>query len=378
MANPAALKETAGLAAFIDGHRNEIVNEWIKFAATLLPAAVGMDAAALRDHADQILTAIVEDMRSHQTVIEQSEKSKGHGPAQELSEIGEVHAALRIENGFKLGQMVAEYRALRASVLRWWEKDGSDPEGITRFNEAIDEALTKAVESFMTTSEQYRDQSLGILGHDLRNPLASIIVGAESLLVTEPTHSAAARVARRMLTTAHGMNRMIGDLLDLTRTRFGDTIPVVRTPLDLGPICRQVISELEGTCGDGQLTFTAMGDLRGDWDGDRIAQVLANLVRNAIQHGDPNEKISIVGEEKGKDVVVRVHNRGAPIPRTAMASIFEPMVRNVDAQTKTGFGLGLYIAEQIVLAHGGTLVATSTEEAGTTFTARLPRHAPHD
>lgn len=143
-----------GLAEFIDEKRVAIVAEWETFARSLFPAASGMDATALRDHADEILTAIVRDMRSRQTAAEQTEKSKGRGPTQYLSEMGGLHAALRIEFGFKLSQMVAEYRALRASVLRLWEKEGTDPAGVTRFNEAVDEALTEAVHRFTQTTER--------------------------------------------------------------------------------------------------------------------------------------------------------------------------------------------------------------------------------
>jgi signal transduction histidine kinase len=147
--------------------------------------------------------------------------------------------------------------------------------------------------------------------------------------------------------------------------------------MDLEPLCRQVVAELEGIVRGGTLRFTAQGDLRGTWDHDRIAQVLSNLVRNAIQHGAPNDPILLVARDDGDTVSLAVHNGGPPISERALATIFEPMVRHVtDEVTNAGFGLGLYIASQIVLAHGGTLEAVSTEDRGTTFTARLPRRVP--
>ena len=365
------------LADFIDEMRLPIVAEWEAFALSLTPAATGMTPSALRDHADEILTAIIDDMRSQQTMEEQAEKSKGRGTAQRLGPIGKIHAALRIENGFKLGQLVAEYRALRASVLRLWQTAGTDAPGMTRFNESIDEALTEAVNSFTKTTEQFRDQSLGILGHDLRNPLSAIIMGSTLLVGSESLDDKSNRIAARMLKSANRMSRMIGDLLDLTRTRSGDRIPVVRVPMDLEPVCRQVVAELEGMARVGKLRFTAQGDLHGEWDGDRLAQVLSNLVRNAIQHGAPNDPILLVARDDGDAVCVTVHNWGLPIAERALPTIFEPMMRHVvDEKTNPGLGLGLYIASQIVLAHGGTLEATSTEERGTTFMARLPRRVP--
>jgi signal transduction histidine kinase len=364
-------------AEFIDKERATIVAEWETFARTLLPASSGMDALTLRDHVDDILTAIVLDMRAQQTKAEQAEKSKGRGGAQRLGEIGRIHAALRIGSGFRLGQLVAEYRALRASVLRLWENKGRDPGGVTRFNEAIDEALTEAVHRFTTTTEHFRDQSLGILGHDLRNPLSAIIAGSTLLIGSEELGDRSVRIAARMLNSANRMSRMIDDLLDLTRTRFGDAIPVVRTPLDLDPLCRQVTAELEGLRPAGGVRFTPAGDLHGDWDGDRIAQVLSNLLRNAIQHGSPDAPITLAATGRDDEVVLEVHNGGPPIPAEALATLFDPMVRHVaDATANTGLGLGLYIASQVVLAHGGTLGVTSTDADGTRFTVRLPRHAP--
>jgi signal transduction histidine kinase len=364
-----------GLAEFIDDKRVTIVAEWEVFARTLTPAAEGMAGSALRDDADEILTAIVEDMRSRQTEAEQAEKSKGRGGAQHLEKTGQVHAVLRIETGFKLDQLVAEYRALRASVLRLWENGGSDPGGVTRFNESIDEALTVAVRQYTETTEHYRDQSLGILGHDLRNPLGAIILGAALLVRSHELSDKSVKIAARMLNSANRINRMIGDLLDLTRTRLGDHIPVLRAPIDLGPLCSQVVGELEGLCATGGLRFTAKGDLRGEWDGDRIAQVLSNLVRNAIQHG--GGPIRVVAQDNGGEVLVSVHNGGPPVPRGALATMFEPMVRHVgEDETNTGLGLGLYIASQVVIAHRGTLDVTSTEEGGTTFCVHLPRHVP--
>ena len=364
------------LAEFIEGERATIVAEWEAFARSLLPAAGGMSRVALRDHANEILSAIVFDMRSRQSAVEQSEKSMGRGEAQQLGEIGKLHATLRIEYGFKLGQMVAEYRALRASVLRLWEKHGPDARGVTRFNESIDEALTEAVNSFTLTTEHFRDQTLGILGHDLRNPLSAIVMGSTLLMKTTHLDAKSARAATHMFNSAKRMDRMIGDLLDLTRTRFGDVIPVMIAPIDLEPVCRQVLAELEGSQAPAALSFTAKGDLRGEWDSDRLAQVLSNLVRNAIQHGG-TAQVSLVAEGTDDFVELRVHNMGPPIPPRILSKIFEPMIRHVgDHRANPGLGLGLYIAAQVVLAHGGVLGVTSNEASGTTFTAKLPRRPP--
>ena len=361
------------LASFIDTERAAIVAEWQAFASTLMPAAREMPAAALRDHADEILSAIVHDMRSRQTDAEQSQKAKGQRDGH-LEEVGQIHAELRIRYKFKLGQMVAEYRALRASVLRLWGDRGPDTEGLLRFNESIDEALTEAVDRFALTTERYRDQTLGILGHDLRGPLAAIVTGATLLIELETQAGQSVSIPARMLTSANRMSRMIDDLLDLTRTRFGDSIPVVTAPIDLYPVCQQVVAELEGRRPPGSLFLGRSGDLRGEWDADRLAQVLSNLVRNAIEHGPTDAPIDVVAAGRDDQVSLTVHNGGVPIPPEVIETIFEPMVRHTHgAHARQGLGLGLYIARQIALAHGGSLEVTSTATAGTTFELRLPR-----
>lgn len=368
---------TEGLAEFIDRERITIVAEWEAFARTLLPGAAGLSGPALRDHADQLLSAIINDMKSRQTDSEQSEKSKGRGQARAMGDIGKLHAALRIEDGFKVGQLVAEYRALRASVLRLWEKAGTDPGGVTRFNEAIDEGLTEAIENFTETTEHFRGLSLGILSHDLRNPLAAIIMGSTMLVGSEELDDHTVRIAARMLTSANRMDRLISDLLDLTRTRSGDRIPIVPVTIDLAPLCWHVVAELEGRRPAGELRFEARGDLHGEWDADRIAQLLSNLVSNAIQYGAKTEPIEVVAADDGGDVILTVHNGGPAIPENSLRTMFEPMVRHSqDAKTNSGLGLGLYIAAQVALAHGGTIDVASTDADGTTFTVHLPRHAP--
>ena len=359
------------------------MKEWDLFAGSLLPAGGSMNTAACRDHVEEILVAIVHDMNSFQSESEQAEKSKGRGEEQRLGGAGHIHAALRIERGFKLDQLVAEYRALRASVLRLWkEQEGDgDIEGLIRFNEAIDEALTAAASRYMETMDRYRDQFLGILGHDLRNPLGAILMGASTLTKATPRSDKTGRIVSRILSSARRMDRLVGDLLDLTRTRLGPGIPIHPAPIDLGPVCRDVVAELKQYHPREALHFAPRGDLRGEWDGDRIAQVVSNLVGNAMQHGAKEGAVTLVARDDGDDVVLEVHNEGPPIPRDAVSTLFEPMIRHAPANdlASPNLGLGLYIAEQVVTAHGGTIDVTSTEVDGTTFVVHLPRHPspPH-
>ena len=338
-----------------------------------------MSQAGLRDHAEEILTAIVRDMESLQSAADKSMKSKGRGPHGRLGQpgaLGQLHALLRLEGGFTLAQVLAEYRALRASVFRLWT-EAPDAAGVLRFNEAIDEALSEAVEQYTKMTNEYRDPIIGVVSHDLRNPLGGILLGSTLLSHTEGLDDKSARIASRIQSSAKRMIRIVGDLLDLTRTRLGAPIPLVRGPVDLGPLCQMVIAELEGSHPNAVIHFTSKGDVAGDWDSDRLAQVVSNLLGNALDHGDVREPVRVDALDEGKEIVLAVHNSGPPIPASALGTIFEPMVRNVDpARARTGLGLGLYIARELVAAHGAAIAVISTKAAGTTFTVRLPRHVP--
>jgi hypothetical protein len=375
------------LANFIRGHHEAILVAWEAFARTLKPAAEGMSKAGLRDHAGEILTAIVADMDSLQSAAEKGAKSKGHrskgagpGGKKDPGALGQLHAILRIESGFTLSQVVAEYRALRASVFRLWGKAHADAAGVSRFNEAIDEALTEAVDRYTEKTNRYRDQVIGIVSHDLRNPLSSILMGSSALGRAEGLDDKSSRIASAIQNSAKRMVRIVGDLLDLTRTRLGSGISLVRGPSDVGPICQMVISELEGSHPNAVIRYTSQGDLRGEWDSGRLAQVLSNLVGNALQHGDADKPIRVDAKGDVEAVVVAVHNAGPPIPMGLLSDIFEPMVRHVEdpAKASSGLGLGLYIAKEVVAAHGGTIDVTSTDADSTTFTVRLPRHPPQE
>jgi len=370
---------TVRLADFIVENREAIVREWEAFAQSLLlPTGGAMSPSASRDHADEILSAIVHDMNSFQTDDQQAEKSKGHAGRGHLGGAGRVHAVTRMEKGFRLSQVVAEYRALRASVLRLWNQaDGAaDLEGVTRFNESIDEALTVSTSRYMETMERYRDQFLAILGHDLRNPVGAIVMGASTLVDTPETDERTDRIAHRILSSAKRMDRMVCDLLDLTRTRLGAGIPIHRAPMDLDPLLRQVMGELKDSHPNDPLGFAAKGDLRGEWDSDRLAQVVSNLVGNAVQHGSKSGPVTLVARDEGDEVVLEVHNEGPPISTDVMGTLFEPMIHGSDKEpTSTSLGLGLYIADQVVTAHGGNIDVTSTMVEGTTFVVHLPRLA---
>jgi hypothetical protein len=368
------------LAQFISANHDSIIAQWVAFAGTMRPWAEGMTEQELTDHANEILTAVVMDMTTPQSDTQQREKSTGNAYTSILAKAGRQHASERLESGLNLTQLVSEFRALRASVLRLWEAEqggdqGTAQDDVTRFNESIDEALSISTTHYAETVQSTRDQFVGILGHDLRNPLGAVTMGASFLARSEDetTRSIAAQIQR----SAERMNRMISDLLDLTRSRLGAGIPVVRVEADLGPVCRQVVSELRAGRPGRDIHFDSQGELRGEWDCDRLAQALSNLIANAMQHGSHDSQVSVRGLEAGESIALRIHNTGKPIPENEQRRIFNPLARcrtdGTVSENADGLGLGLFIASEIVTAHGGTIEVTSSAAEGTTFTMNLPR-----
>ena len=363
------------LTEFIQTHHGKIISEFEKFARTLMPVGSNMSPSELRDHAEELLTAIVVDMDTPQTRNEESQKGKGLGIEQKMLATGNLHAVARLGHGFTLGHLAAEFRALRASVLRLYEQSGgTDLSAVRRFNESIDEALTVSITSYGSQTDLYRDQFVGILAHDLRNPLSAIKMGATVLTMTAENDQRLARVASNILRSAGRMGRMIEDVLDFTRERLGGAIPLKRERMDLEQLCEEAILEAKAAHNNAVLNFECTGELTGEWDRDRLAQVLSNLLGNAFQHGD-GRAASLVARGESEEVVVAVHNAGSPIPPEALGSIFDPLVRSTPEgeNAPNSLGLGLFIARAIVVGHGGQIGVASSADRGTTFTVRLPR-----
>src|SRR5467141_2066570 len=197
---------------------------------------------------------------------------------------------------------------------------------------------------------RFREHLLGIVSHDLRNPLTAIVTSAQLLLRYGELPELQARVMARISSSADRMARMIDDLLDFARSRLGGEFPIHPRRIDLRQICEQTVEELEFAY-TRQVKLEVHGDPWGDWDPDRMAQVISNLVGNAVQHSEGDVEVTLRGESDF--VVLETHNRGTPIPREVLPHVFEPGRRGTDRSG--GLGLGLFIVQQIVLAHGGSI-----------------------
>jgi len=226
-------------------------------------------------------------------------------------------------------------------------------------------------------AEEFREQFIGMLGHDLRNPLNALSVSAQQLERRGGLDERQAQLTRRILTSTERMDRMIRQLLDFARTRLGGGIPVLRAQGDVFDVVRRTVDELRASHPGRVVTLEVHGDGRGGWDADRLEQAVGNLVANALKYSPADSPVLVSAEGDGAGVVVHVHNQGAPIPPEELPHVFDAWRRgrrsHPESGSAAGLGLGLHITRQIVRAHGGQVQVSSSAQSGTTFTVRLPR-----
>jgi signal transduction histidine kinase len=374
------------LSEFILKNRKPILAEWESFARSCAPASGAMDVRSLADHASAMLTVIAEDLNTPQGGAEQIDKSKGLARvvAGEPATAAEEHGAARAESGFTIAQMVAEFRALRASVTRLWtlevrELDAEHLSDLTRFNEAIDQALAESVVRYTQDLDQSKEIFLAILGHDLRSPLGAVMMSADFMLETGELEEPHLTLTRRIASSSKRMQQMIGDLLDFTRSRLGGGIPIVRAPMNLAKAVHDVVEEIVAADPSRLIKIEARGGEEVDMDCSRISQAIGNLLSNAVEHRTPGSVVTVRLDGNEHEAVIMVHNEGQPLSADQMNGIFGSMKASQDEGKgkQSGplghLGLGLYITERIVHAHGGRIEIESSESAGTTFRMLLPR-----
>ncbi len=281
---------------------------------------------------------------------------------------GEAHVGEVVSRNLRTGQDVVVRCA--AAPIRLGERII----GAVAVNTDITER--KRQEEELRRTAEFRERFLGIVSHDLRNPLNAILLSANALLRAEDISERHLRSIRRVATSAERMVRMIGDLLDFTRGRLGGGIPINPQPMNLRHLVRHVMEELEVAYPERMLRLVGEGDFAGEWDPDRIAQLLGNLGKNALDYSPERTPVDLVLCDEGATVHLTLRNRGAPIRAELLPHLFEPFRRGEQAEQRSGLGLGLFIAREVVLAHGGEIEAHSEARSGTVFRVRLPRKVP--
>lgn len=279
----------------------------------------------------------------------------------------DVLAVPLVVGGEVLGVLAAAPRAKRDAAEEEW-----------LLSAFADQAAVALEKTRLDENAEFRERLIGIVSHDLSTPISAIAMSAETILRREGLDHRTMRAVVRIQNSADRAARLIQDLLDFTQARLGGGIRIERRASNLQAIVHEVVDELSLTHPERSILVTDRGDTSGDWDPDRITQVVGNLVQNALHYSPSSSEVRVGVEDDGDHVVVSVHNDGPPIPRDRLPQIFEPLRRATTELTKRtrSVGLGLYIVKHIVDAHRGTVSAESSPEEGTTLTVRLPRRAP--
>jgi len=372
------------LAAFIRSNEGVIVAEWEAFAHTYLVSAAHMDRSALRDHIIGLLRFIADDLETSETERERSEKAKGRGPKEggAHDSAAETHAALRFTGGFDTIEMVSEFRALRASVIKLWRAEWANADAadilpdLLRFNEAIDQVMTESLGRFTEKLTHSGSLFVGTLVHDFRGPLAAVDTSAKALLTRGKLDDEQAGLVSQIEASTSLISRLVSDLIDAVRIHLHEDMPIATAPMEIGSVVQEAVKEVQAAHPDRRISIETSGDLEGEWDRARVGQVLSNLIGNAVLRGSRTSAIDVAAKGAGDEVVLSVHTEGAISPE-AIAAVFDPLPLGEDANPiqseQARLDLGLFITKGIVTAHGGKITVTSSEEEGTTFAARLPR-----
>jgi signal transduction histidine kinase/CheY-like chemotaxis protein len=398
------------LADFILANVEPILVEWESFARGIWPKGAAADPAELRNEAGGILRATAVDMQSDQTGQEQAEKSKGKsrhdGDGNDLTRASASHGRGRVVSGFELSGVIAEYRALRASVLRLWQDSQPlaaecDLDDVTRFNESMDQSLMHAVRCFAEQVEQDRaalvaneqaarreaeaanrakDLFLATLSHEMRTPL-NAIVGWLSILRHEDAHASHFQEGLKVIErNTKAQVQLIDDLLDVSRIVSGK-LRVDIQRCELADVINAGVNATRTAADARDITLDVRLDSAASdapCDGVRIQQVVWNLVSNAIKFSPNGGHVYVTLSREASGFQIQVSDTGQGISAELLPHVFDRF-RQADSSMRrrfAGLGLGLSIVKHIVEAHGGTVEATSPGEGkGSTFTVRLPVRA---
>jgi signal transduction histidine kinase len=296
-------------------------------------------------------------------------------PAESFSQLDDADARLR-----EISLLQQRARALETEIQHRKDLERALREALRERSRAEEELRACVVReqearAQAVANDRFKEVFLGMLGHELRNPLNTVLTTVRLMTMRSDLPGEAHKRLGRVVSSGLRMQRMIDQLLDITRARLAGGIPVQQgTPRNVAPLVVKIVEEARLATPDRSIEIDAEESCVAAVDDDRFEQVVANLVGNAVTHGDPLRPVSVRVSSDGASVTVSVHNFGAPIDRAFLPLLFDPFKRGEKPQQRSaGLGLGLYISERIVRAHGGTIQVESTPETGTRFEASFPR-----
>jgi len=352
------------LPHFIHESLDDILAEWERDCGESPPHA---EPAARRQHFGKVLRAVADEMKRL--------------PANAAA----AAAAASTDDGggaphSHAGQLVGDYASLRASVIRQWRRkhpspSPSDLDDLVRFNEAMDRSLAELTATFSPSESQPQALFLGVLNHELRTSVASILMSAQVLTHRSPPGSPEAKAAQRILRSCEQLRQTLDALSEFTKVRLGEHLEIDRLPDDIGVLCRQAVDAFGRVDPERRIRLSSDGDLSGNWDQARIREAIGALIGNAARFASRGSTVALVVDGHAADeVAVTVHGDGTPIDVETLQTIFDPIAR-VESENATyaGLGLGLFMVRKVVDAHGGRVSVECAPGLGTTFKVVLPR-----
>ena len=361
------------LRRFLHESLDDILAEWEKEGG--LPAT-GLTARRL--HFGQVLRAVADEMNR----MSASAATASAAAAATLAEDAPRRAGGGEPSHSHAGQLVDDYASLRASVLRQWRQkhpspSAADLDELVHFNEAMDRSLAELSATFSPSQSQPNALFLGVLNHELRTLVASILMSGQVLTHRSAPGSPEGKAAQRILRSCEQLRQSLDALSDFTKVRLGAPLDIDRVRDDMGVLCRQALDAFARIDPERKIRLTSDGDLSGDWDVTRLREAVGGLIANAARFASRGSWVTIAVDGHAADEVkVTVHGDGTPIDVETLQTIFDPVAR-VESENATyaGLGLGLFIVRKVVDAHGGNVSVEASAQDGTTFTMVLPRHA---
>jgi signal transduction histidine kinase len=342
---------------YLRQHLAAITDDWEREVVVRVPAVRPLERPALIDHMHEFLDSLASWV-----------EGDTHAAQRGFDALAEGHAEQRLGVGIDIETLSVEYAVLRDVLGR--HLAGQPHDEIRSLHAALDEGIRCSIARHVAVRDQIRERFVSILAHDLRSPLGAIQLAVRSLLSSEELGARERRTTGTIQRSALRMQRLIEDVIHFAHTHLGRGMPVVPVRCDLGEIAQAAVDELAAVHPQRELRVHREGDLLGTWDRDRLFQALSNLIGNAIQHGADPIDVRVVEESGGRAVLLAVSNHGATMPADELTRMFDPF--RAGATRTAGLGLGLYIVNQIALAHGATCEVDSKDER-TTFEIRWPR-----
>ena len=353
------------VSQFLRSQLTPIQKAWEALITARLPMLHVLDRSTLIDHLPEFLVGLA-------AWIEGDEVAGRRG----FEVLAEGHALQRLGHGIELQVLTTEYQLLRLVLqteLLKLECTDEVRKLVIRVNEGLDFATTEAVHRYSARRDEVRERFIGILGHDLRNPLSSIVLASAGIAAVPCTHAKHASNASIIQRSAERMQRMIGDVMDFAQAHLGEGIPAKPVACDISALAIEAAHELQLAHPGRDVRVETSGDLRGYWDRDRVIQALSNLIGNAIQHGVDPIEVLVAEQPDRLSVITRVTNRGPTIDAVHLTQLFQPFGPNLDdGPRRSGLGLGLFIVQQIAIAHGALCTVTSADGV-TSFEIIWPR-----